>query len=124
MLNKLTCLPAALFFFFFFFLQMLDVSWKKCVKLCQLKPIRFEKRASRAVCVSPVAGICVQSGRLFSYSKLERAGRGVLQKQCSKLAKTLNCIFKFNVISKIVAVKYELKSNWNKGISRIGLNIN
>jgi ribosomal protein L31E len=103
---------------------MLDVSWKKYVKLCQLKPVGFEKRASRAVCVIPVAVICVHAGRLFSYSKLERAGRGVLQKRCSKLAKILNCIFKFNVISKTVAVKDEVKSNWNKGISRIGLNIN
>lgn len=99
---------------------MLDVSWKNYVKLCQLKTMGFVKRASRAVCVTPVTGIIVQSGRLFSYSKLERAGRGLLLKRCSKLAKILNCIFRF-VISKTVVVKYEVKSNWNKGISRIGL---
>jgi hypothetical protein len=39
-----------------------------------------------------------------------------LQKRCSKLAEILNCIFKFNFISKTVAVKYEVKSNWDKGM--------
>ena len=76
---------------------------------------------SRAVCFTPLADICVQSGRLFSYSKLERARRGVLDERCSILAKILNCIFKLNVTSNSVAVKYEVKSNWKNGISRIGL---